>query len=78
MVAGTDVITLKNLALIRRQLRDSTSTNQIARLVNYFCHVVTFRFDGRVENTLTGLRYEAVILPLMTAEHRACFFTVLL
>ena len=33
-------ITLKNLALFRPKLRNSSSTNQIARFVNYYCQGV--------------------------------------
>ena len=36
----THNITLKNLALFWTKLRDSYSTNQIARLVNYYCYGV--------------------------------------
>ena len=36
----THNITLKNLALFRAKLRDSYSTNQIARYVNYYCYGV--------------------------------------
>ena len=36
----THNITLKNVALFRPKLRDSYSTNQIARFVNYYCHGV--------------------------------------
>ena len=36
----THSITLKNLALFRPKLGNSSSTNQIARFVNYYCYGV--------------------------------------
>ena len=36
----THNITLKNLTLFSPKLRDSYSTNQIARFVNYYCYSV--------------------------------------
>ena len=41
----THNITLKNQALFRPKFRDSNSTNQIARFVNYYCYGVNVRVD---------------------------------
>ena len=44
-------ITLRNLALFRPKLRDSDSTNQIARFVNYYCYSVNvIEFSIRLKN----------------------------
>ena len=56
-------ITLKNL--FRPKLRDSSSTNQIERFVNYYCYgvnVMELSISLKIENTPTGLRFETVIL----------------
>ena len=47
----THSITLKNLALVRPKLRDSSSTNQIARFVNYYCDSVNvIEFSIQLKN----------------------------
>ena len=47
----THNITLKNPALFRSKLRDSYSTNQIARYVNYYCYGVNvIEFSIRLKN----------------------------
>ena len=44
-------ITLKSLALVRPKLRNSLSTNQIARFVNYYCYDVNvIEFSIRLTN----------------------------
>ena len=44
-------VTLKNLALFRAKLRDSYSTDQIARFVNYYCYGVNvIEFSIRYKN----------------------------
>ena len=70
-------ITMKNLALFRPKLRNSSSTNQIARFVNYYCDRI---FDSIEEfKTLPGMQIrsrDSFVIPLMIEENRAKFFTV--
>ena len=62
----TNNVTLKNLALFRPKLRDSLSTNQIARFVNYFCcGVNVIELSIRLEHSHG-----------MAIRNRARFFTV--
>ena len=42
-------VTLKNLALFRLKHRDSYSTNQIARFMNYYFYGVNVTFDSIAE-----------------------------
>ena len=58
----THDITLKNLAIFSPKLRNSQSTNQVARFMNNYCYEVNvIEFSIRIVNTPTGLRFEAVI-----------------
>ena len=50
----TNSITLKNLALFRPKLRNSSSTNQIARFVNYYCSGIN-KFD-RIFDSIEELK----------------------
>ena len=78
----THDITLKNLALFRPKLRDSYSTNQIVRFVNYYSYgvnVIEFfiRFENRKYSHGMEIRsLDSFIIPLMIEENRATFFTV--
>ena len=78
----THSITLKNLALFRPKLRNSSSTNQIARFVNYYCYGVNvIEFSIRLKNQKHSHGMEirsrdSFIIPLMIEENRAKFFTV--
>ena len=78
----THNITLKNLALFRPKLRDSCSTNQIARFMNYYCYGVSvMEFSIRLKNGKHSHGIEirsidSIIIPLMIEENRAKFFTV--
>ena len=78
----THSITLKNLALFRPKVRNSSSTNQIARFVDYFCYGVTvIEFSIRLKNCKHSHGIEirsrdSIIIPLMIEEIRAEFFTV--
>ena len=78
----THNITLKNLALFRPKLRNSSSTNQIARFVNYYCYgvnVIEFSipFKNCKHSHGTEIRSrDSIIIPLMIEENRAKFFTV--
>ena len=80
----TDNITLKNLALFRPKLRDSYSTNQIARFMNYYCdgvNVIEFfiRLNNRERSHGIEIRIrDSIIIPLMIEENWARFFTALL
>ena len=77
----THNITLKNLALFRTKLRDSYNTNQIAGFVNYYCYGVNvIEFSIRLKNWKHshGIKIrnrDSIIIPLITEENRACFFT---
>ena len=78
----THNIALKNLALFRPKLRDSYSTNQIARFVNYYCYgvnVIEFSIRLKELKTPHGIEIrsrDSIIIPLMIVENRARFFTV--
>ena len=78
----THNITLKNLALFRPKLRDSYSTNLIARFVNYYCHSVNvIEFSIRLKNCKHSHGIEIrcrdfIITPLTIEENRAKFFIV--
>ena len=76
----THNITLKNLALFRPKLRDSYSTNQIARFVNYYCYsvnVVEFSIrlkNGKHSHGIEIRSRDSIIIPLMIEEKRSRFF----
>ena len=78
----THSITLKNLALFRLKLRNSSSTNQITRFVNYYCYGVNvIEFSIRLKNLCHSHGIEirsrdSIMLPLMIEENRAKSFTV--
>ena len=78
----THSITLKNLALFRPKLRNSSSTNQIVRFVNYYCQGVNvIEFSVRLKNWKRShgkeiLSRDSFIIPLIIEENRAKFFTV--
>ena len=78
----THNITLKNLALFMPKLRDSYSTNQVARFVNYYFYSVNvIEFLIRLKNWKhshgIGIRSrDSIIIPLMTEENRAKLFIV--
>ena len=68
----THNVTLENLALFRPKLRDSYSTNEIERSVKYYCCGVNV-----IESSMIAIRSrDSIIIPLMTEENRARFFTV--
>ena len=70
----THDITLKNLALFRPKLRNSYSTNQIARFVNYYSYGVNvIEFSIRLKNRKHSLGIvirilDSIIILLMTEE----------
>ena len=78
----THNITLKNLAIFRPKLRDSYSTNQIARFVNYYCYgvnVIEFSIRSKNWKHSHGIEIrssDSIIIPLTIEENRAKFFTV--
>ena len=78
----THSITLKNLALFRPKLSNSSSNNQIARFVNYYCDGVkviecSIRLKNRKHIHGTEIRSrDSILVPLMIEENRAKFFTV--
>ena len=78
----THNITLKNLALFRPKLRDSYSSNQITRFDNYNCYDLNvIEFSIRLQNRKHSHGIEirsrdSIIIPLITEENRAKFFTV--
>ena len=71
--------TLKNLALFRPKPRDSYSTNQIARFVNYVCYSVNvIEFSIRLKNGKHSHSSEirsrdSIIIALKIEENRAKF-----
>ena len=75
----THDITLQNLALFRPKLRDSYSTNQVARFVNYYCYGVNvIEFSIRLKNLKHSHGIEirvrdSIIIPLMIEENRTKF-----
>ena len=74
-------ITLRNLALFRPKLRNSSSTNQIARFVNYYYYGVNvIEFSIQLKNCKHShgieIRSRISIILLMIEENRAKFFTV--
>ena len=75
-------IALKNLAPFRPKLRDSYSTYQIARFVNYYCCDVnvtelSIRLKNRKHSHGIEIRSRVSnIIQLMIAETRVSFFTV--
>ena len=75
----THNITLKNLALFRPKLRDSLSTNQIARFVNYYYYVVNvieFSVQLKKLKHSHGIEIRSldfIVISLMIAENKARF-----
>ena len=78
----THSITLKNLALFRPKLCNSSGTNQIARFENHYCYGVNMiEFSIRLKNRkhshgMEIRRRDSFIIPMMIEENRAKFFTV--
>ena len=78
----THNVTLKNLALFGPKLRDSYSTNQIARYLNYYFYGVNvIEVSIQLKNLKHSHRIvirsrDSIIIPLIIEEHRARFFTV--
>ena len=77
----THTIALKNLALFRPKLRDSYSTNQIARFVNYYYYsvnVIEFSIrlnNGKHSHGIEIQSRDSIVIPLMIEENRANYFT---
>ena len=73
-------ITLKNLALFRPKLRDSYSTNEIARFVNYYCYNVNvIEFSILRKNLKHGIEIrsrDSIVISLTIEENRGRFFDV--
>ena len=64
------------------KLRDSWSTNQIVRFVNYYCYganVIEFSIGLKNWKRSHGIEIrsrDSIVIPLMIVENSASFFTV--
>ena len=70
----THNFTMKNLTLSRPKLRNSQSTNQIVRFLNYGVNVIEFSI--RLKNWPAGFGIrsrDSIIIPLMIPENRVSF-----
>ena len=75
----THSITMKNLALFRPKLCNSSSTNQIVRFVNYCVDVIEFSIRLKNWKDCHGMEIlsrDSFLIPLMIEENRTKVFTV--